>query len=286
MSFHIERQTALLANGFRPALRKQLVRAIKELENSRHAPPAARIHCARKHMKKVRSALRLLDKTSFRDVGRTDHDLLRDASAELAVVRNAEANVGALRRLCGDSGSDNLRFARAFGLLDRQRNSVSQGAPHSMHRAVTLLKGSLSRIDAWDDAGIAWKEVARALKHFYKRGRAAFRKAADDPSTENLHRWRKRAKDLLHGLKLVKPANPKAARRLAKDLGKMCDLLGIDHDLAMLHETLEQAGIGREKAVLDKLIAARRRKAHCKALKIGAKFFVRKPGAFAGKIEG
>lgn len=286
MSFRIERQTALLANGFRSTLRRQLSRAIKELEISPRDPTAARIHGARKRMKKVRSALRLLEKASFHAVERTDHDLLRDASVEVGAARNAEANVNTLRRLCSDSGSDNLRFSLAFGLLNKQKEALTRGTAGSMHRAATLLKGSLSRIGAWDDTAIAWKEVRHGLKLFYKRGRETFRKAADDPSTENLHRWRKRAKDLYHGLKLVQAANPKAIRKLARELKKLCALLGTGHDLAVLLETLGQSNIGKEKAVLEKLIAARRRKTQCKALKLGAKFFSRKPGAFVEKIDG
>ncbi len=285
MSFRIARRSTFVANGFRTALRQQLVRAIRELEGLRYSPEA-RIHRARRRIKKVRSALRLLKAASFPGVSQSDQDLLRDASAELAPPRGAASNIDALNELCAKSGSDGLRFSNTFALLDKQKNAVSPAVADSMRRAVVLLKASVSRIEAWDERPIVWKEVGRALKYFYKRARVAFRKAADDSSTENLHQWRKCAKDLFHALKLIQAANPVAVRRLSRDANKLGELLGADHDLAVLQETLNEFSIGREMPVLGKLIAARRRKLQCKALKLGAKYFSRKAGAFVGKIDG
>lgn len=285
MSFRIGKQTALLANGFRTALRGQLARAIKELDISSRIPRAARIHSARRRAKKVRSALRLLKAAAFAGVSQTEHDLLRDVSLEIAPARSAEANMDALKKLCRHTGSDRLRFSRAFAQLEKQKNAVAQGTAASMHKAVTLLKGALSRIDAWNDGSIAWEDVLRGLEHFYKRGRSAFRRAADDASAENLQEWRKRARDIQHGLKLIEAVDSKAARRLARKAKKLCAWLGMEHDLALLQEKLDQCRIGKEKPVLDKMIASRRRALQCKALKLGEKYFSTKPRAFLEKID-
>ncbi|HWB58011.1 MAG TPA: CHAD domain-containing protein [Chthoniobacteraceae bacterium] len=286
MSFRIARQTALIASGFRPALRRQLSRAIKELDISSRMPAGTRIHSARRRVKKVRSALRLLEAASFHGVTRVDHELLRDAAAQVAGSRNAEANLMALGRLCDETGCDNLRFSKTFARLELEKSDAERGIGDAMHRAVTLLKGSLSRIDAWDDSPIAWKKIARGVGRFYKSGRAAFRKAADDPSMENLHRWRKRTKDLLNGLKLAGDTLPKPVRRIARDAKKLSALLGADHDLAMLRLSLAGSGAGRETHVLGKLIDARRRKLQRKAMELGAECFARKPGAFEEKFGG
>ena len=285
MSFRIEKHTALFANGFREALRGQLAHAIKELDVSSRIPRAARIHSARRRVKKVRSVYRLLEAAEFPRVSQIDHDLLRDASAEVALPRCMDANVKALKKLCSHSGSDRLRFSKAFAVLEKQRFATSPGTAASMRKAATLLKGALSRIESWDDDSIRWMNVRRGLELFYKRGRTAFRKAAEDSTTENFHKLRKCAKEIFHSLKLVHSVNPKAVRRLSRPAKKLGAMLGIDHDLAILQETLGQCGIGNEKTVIEKLITTRRHKLQCKALRLGAKYFSRKPGAFIDKID-
>jgi CHAD domain-containing protein len=285
MSVRIHKHSALLANGFRKTMQEQLTCAIKELDISARTPRAARLHSSRQRMKKARSALRLLHAASFSNAGQTDLDLLRDATAEISAPRNADANIQALTKLCNHSDSDHLRFSEAFALLKKQKNAAAMETTASMHKAVTLLKGALSRIESWDDGSIAWKEVRRGLKHIYKRGRATYRKAADDITSENLHGWRKRTKDIFYSLKLMQSTYPEAILPLAKNAKKLGALLGADHDLALLQTTLQQHGIKKEKTALDKLIAVRRRKLQCKAFKLGAKLYSRKPGAFVEKLD-
>ena len=285
MSFRIGKRTVQLAHGFRGALRGELADAIKELDLSSRSPRAARIHNARRRMKKVRSAFRLLEAASFPGVSRIDHDLLRDASAEVAASRGADANLGVLKKLCDDSGSDRLRFARIFAALEKEKLTVSHGTTAGMHKASTLLKGALSRIDAWDDGSIEWNKVLSGMEHLYKRARAACRKASDETTAENLHKWRKCAKDIYNGLKLAGDEDSKKIRRLSRHMKKLGTLLGADHDLAILREALDQHRIGKEKAVIEKLIAEHRRGVQDKALKLGAKYFSRKPAAFIECIE-
>ena len=282
MSFHIVKQKAALADGFRAALRGELVRTARDLDVSSRAAPGPRIFRARKRVKKVRSALRLLEAASFPAVSRTDHSLLRDACAEIAPAHGADANLGTLKTLCDDSGCDPLRFSRAFEALEKRRQAIARGTPASMRKAATLLKGSLSRIEAWDDRAIPWKDIARALERSYKRARKAFRKAVDEPSAESLHTWRKRSQDILHGLQLTPAGESKPARRLKK----LCSLLGEVHDLTLLRQALDEFRLGKEKPRLDKLISARREKAQARAFKLAAKCFSRKPADFIEKVTG
>jgi CHAD domain-containing protein len=284
MSYRVTKKTARVAHGFRAALRGQIAAAIKELDISSRASRAGRIHNVRRRLKRVRSALRLLEGASFADITRIDHDLLRDAAAEVAASRSADANLAALKNLCEQSGSDPLRFSRAFAALEKERLAVAHATTAGMHKAGTLLKGSLSRIDAWSDTVIEWNNVLQSIGHFYKRGRGAHRKVVREATTENFHQWRKRSKDLYHGLKLVCGAGSKKARRPVRQMKKLSVLLGADHDLALLREALDKQRLGKEKEVIEKLIAVRRRDLQEKALKLGAKYFSRKPGAFIGRI--
>jgi CHAD domain-containing protein len=71
----------------------------------------------------------------------------------------------------------------------------------------------------------------------YRRGRKGY-KGASHASTEELHQWRKRAKDLWYHHRLIKDANPSVVAAYAKDAHQLSDLLGDDHDLAVVRATI------------------------------------------------
>jgi hypothetical protein len=286
MSFRIEKHKAVLAGGFRDALCGEIARAIKDLDISRRSSRAAMIHSARRRAKKTRAAFRLLQAAAFPRPLDADHGLLRDACAEIANARSTDAHLIALTRLCKQTGSDHLRFQRAFDALGKEKRAMFRNLNAPMHRAATLLKAELARIESWDGASIPWDDVTRGMEKLYKKARTACRKAADDPTRENLHHWRKRLKDLFYNIKLIRDAAPRSGRPLTRRLKKLGSLLGRDRDLALLQEVFDAPGFKREKHALDKLIPERRRKLQENALEIGAKFFREKPADFIERLVG
>jgi CHAD domain-containing protein len=78
------------------------------------------------------------------------------------------------------------------------------------------------------------------VKKVYKRGRKAATTARNEPSTENLHDWRKRAKYLYYIMGYLRFLWPGELKALEATLGDLADLLGADHDLAVLCHTLEK----------------------------------------------
>jgi hypothetical protein len=113
--------------------------------------------------------------------------------------------------------------------------------------------------------------------------------AAEEPSTENLHEWRKRVKDLWHAEQILRTASPKKMEKLAKRTHKLSDLLGDDHDLAELRHyaaTHRQCFDGRVAQVaLVAVIDRRRKDLQRRALSLGAKLYQRSPKRFVGSIK-
>ena len=64
------------------------------------------------------------------------------------------------------------------------------------------------------------------------------RRTIADPSAENVHEWRKRAKDIWYQLRIVRRAWPALLGETAGQAHVLADLLGDHHDLAMLREDL------------------------------------------------
>jgi CHAD domain-containing protein len=131
--------------------------------------------------------------------------------------------------------------------------------------------------------------LAPGLRRIYRRGRRAYRSARDEPSTENLHELRKRVKDLWYAAQIVTPASPKPMKRLARRAHRLSDLIGEDHDLAMLAEHAiahhDRFDDDTTVAGLVGLIERRRQKLQRKAMKLGQRLYRRKPRKVARVLE-
>ena len=60
-----------------------------------------------------------------------------------------------------------------------------------------------------------------------------------DGSDESFHEWRKRTKDLRYGIELLARAWPETMQPMAESAKHLTDLLGNDHDLAVLQAIVE-----------------------------------------------
>jgi CHAD domain-containing protein len=80
--------------------------------------------------------------------------------------------------------------------------------------------------------------MARGLARAYKRGRNAFERADADPTTANVHEWRKRVKDLWYQLRLLRDAWPQVLKATGAEAKALSQDLGEDHDLAVLAQLL------------------------------------------------
>jgi hypothetical protein len=82
---------------------------------------------------------------------------------------------------------------------------------------------------------------------------------------------------------------PGAVGSIADELGRLGDLLGSEHDLAVLKEMLEAdpAGFGGQSQIapLVTLIEARRAELQAATGLFGARLYVDKPKVFVGRLE-
>src|ERR1700733_10637342 len=85
-----------------------------------------------------------------------------------------------------------------------------------------------------------WKRVDRPRADIgpSRRGRQAFTRARGTREMEDLHAWRKRVKDLWYHERLLASTCGPTVRGHAKDLDRLSELLGDDHDLAVLRQEL------------------------------------------------
>ena len=275
----------------RRSAREQLDRAIEELSTGIHDDPVEAIHDARKALKKARSLLRLGRGALDRDERRRENAALRHAGRELSSARDAEVMLEAAddltERFVGRVPQTTFDAIRHH-LVD-ERDSARRRLLESGLTAQVAdeLKAVRLRIDDWTMDRSGWKALEPGLKRSYARGRAGLEQARTEPTVENLHDWRKRSKDLWYHLRLLKPIAPGIVGGAAKEADELSKLLGDDHDLAVLRQTLER---GAEDLKVDvgavlELIDHRRAQLQDHAVALGQRLYAERPRAFVARMH-
>jgi hypothetical protein len=149
------------------------------------------------------------------------------------------------------------------------------------------LKAVRGRIDEWHSRRGGWRAIESGLDRSYRRGRAGLEHAAADPTVENLHEWRKRTKDLWYHLRLLTSTAPGIVGGQAKDAHRLGDLLGDDHDLAVLRDRLQETAdaITADLDPVFGLIDHRREQLQEEALLLGRRLYAEKPSAFSRRLH-
>jgi CHAD domain-containing protein len=149
------------------------------------------------------------------------------------------------------------------------------------------LQAARRRVEDWELRDRGWKALAGGLERSYRRGRHAFKLARAEPTPQNLHDWRKRAKDLWYHLRFLRPLSAATMRGQADQAHRLSDLLGDDHDLWVLREALTSMA-GEIPADLEPLVAAvdhRRTELQRDALLLGERVYAERPKAFLRRLR-
>jgi CHAD domain-containing protein len=271
--------------GLRRCAREQLDWAIDQLSTGVVEDPVEAVHEARKSLKKARSLLRLGRGALDPDERRRDNAAMREAGRKLSATRDAEVMLEAADELA-ERFTGRLPQA-TFDAI--RRHLLAQRHPDSglTDQVVGELKAVRSRIDDWTPRRSGWNALEPGLLRSYARGRAGLEHARNRPTTENLHEWRKRTKDLWYHLRLLKPLAPGIVGGAAKDADQLSKLLGDDHDLAVLHATLEHGTDDLKvdvDSVLD-LIDHRREQLQAEAVALGERLYAERPKAFVARMH-
>jgi CHAD domain-containing protein len=271
--------------------REQLDHAISELSDGVEVDTVTAIHDARKALKKERSLLRLCRGALPAAERRRENRTFRDAAHGLGAARDADVMRETLDEL-GDRYAGQVptaTFDAVRGPLEAERTTarrlLEQG--DATEQVSAELRDAVLRIDEWPLERDGWRAVADGLSREYVRGRRAYTRARARPTDENLHAWRKRAKDLWYHLRWLGPISPRTMRGHAEDAHRLADLLGDDHDLAVLRSTLIELA-GRIPQDLDPvlgLLEHRRAQLQTEAMFLGERLYAEKPKAFVHRLH-
>lgn len=268
--------------ALRAAAVEQLQDAIALLRDEHGQDPATAIHGARKDLKKTRSLLRLARPAMADKDYRLENHRLRDVARSISAARDADVLVDTVDALAehyaGQLPRDSfaaLRERLAGDAGARSDDAAVTAAVQELQQAAARL-AELPVEDA--DTGTLRRGAVRA----YARGRDAMEAAREEPTVERLHDWRKRVKDLWYHQRLLADTWPGMLEAQAEEAHRLSDLLGDDHDLAVLIETV---GAAADADPVMALAQRRREELQRQAFALGRLVYAEKPKAYGLRLK-
>ena len=279
------------ADALRAAVREQLDDAVRRLRDDRGDDPAAAVHEARKDLKKARSLLRLARPGLPGDVYRRENGALRATGRSLSGARDADVLVKTVADL-GERYAGQLPEAQfaalGAGLAAAAAEARANAGDDAAADAVATLDAVAARVGDWPLERCDHDTLVHGATRAYKRGRAALAAVEKSPSVERLHDLRKRVKDLWYHGRLLEEAWPRVVKAQSKAAHDLADLLGDDHDLAVLAERVER-GVATDAPIDDEavlgLIARRRAELQAEAMPIARRLYAEPQKAFRGRLR-
>jgi len=288
--------------GFRLKLREPLPDGLKRvfceqihsaLQLCRH-PAKQRgvtVHEVRKHLKKLRAAMRL----TVCEVGKNQHvredRCVREIGRLVSDLRDAQVRLQTLIQLRDEmaKGAGENHFPRIEELLSLERESFSAAFAGWQKQAIPKLERVGERLSKWPLTGITWKQICGTVGKTYKRGQRGLAKTIRKPDPENFHAWRKRVKDLWYQLRILQPLNRVVLENIGADAELLGEFLGREHDFDFLLARLERESgdeaLHDELTQLQKLIRKRGKRLRRDAVELGRRFYAAPSKAFAKRIS-
>ncbi len=303
---------------------EQLDLALEVLSDGEGPPSEKAVHETRKALKRLRALLRMLEPELDPGAYAREDAALREAGRRLAGARDAEVMLATLdglvegnrRKLSGRGGVIRLRAALLAEREAARRDTL--GDPAARTHVLAELRACRVRVAAWRLPERSQLQLVEAgLMRLYRKGEKRRRRAAAAKRGDlhKLHEWRKRVKDLRYVAEMLRPLDneqrrrsaPKGKRarkrvararkdaawlaRMARRADKLGELLGEDHDLAVLAQLIEadapRARPGRKTSrTLLKLIAKQRAKLRKRALEEGALLYAPSPKQLMRRVRG
>lgn len=250
------------------------------------------VHQVRKRCKKVRGLIRLF-RPAFEDTYQKENASFRDVARRLSSQRDATSMLecfdGLMARYGSNIETEVLEAIREKLCAHYDRINQQVDPDERLEAFVDHLHAARKRVDGWSFDPGGFDAAAAGVKKTYKRGARAMTVAYEDSTERTFHQWRKRVKYHWYHMRLLRDLwEPVIAARAAA-LDRLSDLLGDDHDLAVLRRLLfdhpEHFGDPGDLHGLLTIIDARRGELQAWAHPLGLRLYAERPAAFAGRLR-
>lgn len=238
----------------------------------------ATVHDVRKTVKKLRGLIRLA-RPGFSDHAR-ENATLRAVGQSLTLLRDSDV----MRQTLADLADGADAFPAMAAALEA--HSAAMRDPAATAAAIAAARAALAEVAArvphWRIRGQGFATPARALAQSHAAARAAMARLSDPPAEDDIHEWRKRAKDVLYQMQLIEPLWPVALSVRVREADRLTELLGQSNDIAVLLQRVARTPLPPDEAMhLATRAGQRQGQLLGKALPLGRRLFAGKPTAMA-----
>jgi len=291
MAYRFQAQETI-PTGIKRIANEQIELSIYRLTDELEVDRTEAIHSARKHFKKLRALVRLVRDQVGQAAYKRENRCFRDAGRELSALRDAEVRIETLDALIEHYQDaivpDQFQGIRQVLVAGYNATQKSEGpTDQEIGTIVADLNAAQARIQAWTIPD-QWQALQGGLHRVYQRGYKAFLRAWDPPTAERLHEWRKRVKYLWYHLRILAPIWPETLAVMKQQAKALSDLLGDDHDLAVLRAFIVAAPAAftddEQLGLLLALIQLRQLELQNQAYFLGQRLYAEKPQAFCDRM--
>ena len=226
--------------GFRRIAREQLDSALAELAGPETSPKC--VHECRKSIKRLRALLRLTADGVGAKKARRRTKALGEIGRLLSARRDQTVMLETIDKLADEFPDGAAALAPFRGTLAAR----GAGEPDRLDRETADRARDLLIDEAKKIAGLNFKKhgfaaLAGGLEDSYRRGRRAARYAYEEPTDENFHELRKAVQWHWRQMALLGRAWPDEFAVRVNAARELSQLLGDDHDLAVLAAAVSAA---------------------------------------------
>jgi len=268
-----------LRSALKRVARAELRRA-RRVARDGERPLSDRAHGLRAALKRARALIRLTRSVRGKRARAAERQL-RDSARKLAALRDAHVVVRTFDQLTAElphpvgPGVAAVRARLVTSLRDRRDAFEEAGR---FQAVAERLRSHQDQIDSWLPGRTEdeWTVVGPGLEAGYRRAREAMRRAYARPNGAAFHAWRRAVKAHRFQVRFVRPVSRKDLAARVERLAALGELLGVEHDLTVLRETLGPGGDGGGTGLL-RLLERRQRELRAQARPLGEALFADRP---------
>jgi CHAD domain-containing protein len=229
------------------------------------------VHQARVAIRRLRSVLRTFSPLLEAGWAQERRARLRQLSDELSATRDADimlqrARKALLKSAYNTMASTDALLSRLIASRDDAYARLAEIRGERQHASILREIAALPEQVVVLEPDVQARAVApMLLANAWRRVRKRVRRAGKHPSDPDLHRIRMAAKHLRYALEAFATVLGRKALRVARRVEKLQDVLGREHDAAVLAQLMRSEGLPPEAAIAARGVALHEEKAACKA---------------------
>ena len=281
------------AEAIRRLLTEQVDIAIDALQGADEDFDEA-VHEARKCFKRIRAVFRLIRGDTGEAIYKRENVFFRDLGREFSGARDGLVLVESLDKIT-NKYDDHLKVKvskpirqHLVAQYETRKEHLAEEAD-KIDMALEQLQAAKERISHLILEHEGFGAFKSGLKKIYGDGRDGMKQAYKKPSAEAFHEWRKDVKYLWHHMEIMTPTWEVVVGEYADELHSLADLLGEEHDYAVLQSTLLDLppDVANVEAVrlLNTVLDAERKRLQKLAKPLAKRLYVDKKKAFARRFD-